>query len=114
MIFPTPEILDTAQVTSSLKKLLEEGVDGVKLHLQPSLLPDAPSLVSVIPTVVSQVHQLGKPVFVHPNIGADVLAAVQSGVEVIVHTTPGSGSWNKTIFTAMKERRVALTPTLTL
>jgi imidazolonepropionase-like amidohydrolase len=57
---------------------------------------------------------MGKPVFVHPNSGADVLAAVRGGVDVIGHTTPHSGPWDETILAAMKERGVALTPTLTV
>ena len=56
----------------------------------------------------------GKPAFVHPNSGADVLAAVRAGVDVIAHTTPHSGPWDETILAAMTERRVALTPTLTI
>ena len=114
MTFPVPELMDAVQATSASKKLLDEGVDGIKLHLQPSSLPDPPSLVNAIPAVVSEVHKLGKPVFVHPNTNSDVLAAVLGGVDVIVHTTPRSGPWDETIITAMKERRVALTPTLTL
>jgi imidazolonepropionase-like amidohydrolase len=57
---------------------------------------------------------LGKPVFVHPNSGADVLASVRAGIDVILHTTPHSGPWDETILAAMKERGVALTPTLTI
>ena len=33
---------------------------------------------------------------------------------MIVHTTPQSGPWDETILTAMKERRIALIPTLKL
>jgi imidazolonepropionase-like amidohydrolase len=35
-------------------------------------------------------------------------------VDVVAHTTPHSGPWDATTLTAMKEHRVALTPTLTL
>jgi imidazolonepropionase-like amidohydrolase len=61
-----------------------------------------------------EAHRAGKPVFVHPNTGTDVLTAVRGGVDIIAHTTPHSGSWDDTLLNAMKERRVALTPTLTL
>ena len=40
--------------------------------------------------------------------------AVRNGVDVIAHTTPRSGGWDESILMAMKGRRVAVTPTLTL
>jgi len=56
-------------------------------------------------------HRLGKPVFVHPNTGEDVLTAVRGGVDVIAHTTPQSGPWDETLLAAIKDHRVALIPT---
>ena len=114
MSFPAPEITDAAQAAAASRKLLDEGVDGIKLHLQTPPPPNAPFPESAIPAAVSEAHRLGKPVFVHPNTGADVLAAVRGGVDVIAHTTPSSGPWDASLLAAMKERRVALTPTLTL
>jgi imidazolonepropionase-like amidohydrolase len=114
MAFPAPEIADAEQAAAASRKLLDAGVDGIKLHLQTPPAPNPPFPVSAIPAAVSEGHRLGKPVFVHPNSGADVLAAVRGGVDVIAHTTPRSGPWDETILAAMKERRVALTPTLTL
>lgn len=109
---PLPEIADAAQAAGVSKKLLDEGVDGIKLFASS---PTMASLAeSAIQAAVSEAHRLGKPVFAHPNSGADVLAAVRGGVDVIAHTTPRSGPWDETILAAMKERRVALTPTLTL
>jgi imidazolonepropionase-like amidohydrolase len=109
---PLPEITDAAQAAATSKKLLDEGVDGIKLFAS------TPSLVSLpggaIEAAVSEAHRLKKPVFAHPNSGADVLAAIRGGVDVIAHTTPRSGPWDEAILTAMKERQVALTPTLTL
>jgi len=106
------EVADAAGGVAATRRLLNEGVDGIKLFAS------APSKASlpegVIPAAVNEAHRLGKPVFVHPNSGADVLAAVRGGVDVVAHTTPRSGPWDEAILTAMKERRVALTPTLTV
>jgi len=112
MKFPAPEIADAAQATAAAKKLLDEGVDGIKLFA--SSPRGAPLAESAIQAAVNEAHRSGKPVFVHPNSGADVLTAVRGGVDIIAHTTPGSGAWDETVLRAMKERRVALTPTLTL
>jgi imidazolonepropionase-like amidohydrolase len=112
MKIPLPEIADAAQAAAVSKRLLDEGVDGIKLFAsspRSTTLPDR-----AIQAAVNEAHRLRKPVFVHPNSGADVLAAVRGGVDVIAHTTPQSGPWDETILTTMKERRVALTPTLTL
>jgi imidazolonepropionase-like amidohydrolase len=112
MKFPAPEIADAAQAAAASRKLLDAGVDGIKLFAsspRSARLPDV-----AIQAAVHEAHQAGKPVFVHPNSGADVLAAVRGGVDIVAHTTPHSGPWDDTILTAMKEQRVALTPTLTL
>lgn len=108
---PLPEVADAAQAAAAARKLLEEGVDGIKLFARRSA-PAFPE--GAIEAAAGEAHRLGKPVFVHPNTGADVLAAVRGGADIIGHTTPHSGPWDETILTAMTQRRVALTPTLTL
>ena len=114
MTSPSPEITDAAQASAASRKLLDAGVDGIKVHLQPPPPPGPPFPEGAIQAAVVDAHRAGKPVFVHPHSGADVLAAVRAGVDVIAHTTPRSGPWDGTILTAMKERRVALIPTLTV
>ncbi|HKN35099.1 MAG TPA: amidohydrolase family protein [Terriglobales bacterium] len=110
MNFPAPEIADAAQAKAATRKLLELGVDGIKLFASSPRSPSLPE--SAIRAAVDEAHQAGKPVFVHPNSGADVLTAVRAGVDVVAHTTPYSGPWNEAILAAMKDRRVALIPTL--
>ena len=104
------EVADEAQAQAESRKLLEAGVDGIKLFVS---APSRSSLgENVIQAAVNEAHRLGKPVFVHPNSGADVLAALRGGVDVIAHTTPQSGPWDQAIVAAMKERQAALIPTL--
>jgi len=112
MKFPAPEIADAAQAGAAAGKNLDAGVDGIKLFASSPRSPALPE--SAIQAAVAEAHRAGKPVFVHVNTGADVLTAVRGGVDIIAHTTPSSGPWDETILEAMKERRVALTPTLTL
>jgi len=112
MATPLPEITDAAQAAAASRKLLDAGVDGIKLFASSprgGLLPHG-----AIEAAANEAHRSGKPVFVHPNTGADVLAALRGGADVIAHTTPRSGPWDEAILTAMKERRAALTPTLAL
>lgn len=114
MTFPAPETADAAEAAAASRTLLDDGVNGIKLHLQAPPPPNPPFPEGAMAAAVSEAHRLGRPVFVHPNTGADVLAAVRAGVDVIAHTTPRSGPWDEAILAAMKGRRVALTPTLTL
>ncbi|HSF18782.1 MAG TPA: amidohydrolase family protein [Vicinamibacteria bacterium] len=114
MAFPAPEIVDAAQAATAARRLLDEGVDAIKVHLQTPPPPNAPFPESAIEAAVREAHRAGKPVFVHPNTGADILASVRAGADVVAHTTPRSGPWEETTVEAMKARLVALTPTLTL
>jgi imidazolonepropionase-like amidohydrolase len=112
MKFPAPEIADDEQAAAAARKLLGEGVDAIKLFASSPRSARLPE--SAMMAAAREAHQAGKLVFVHPNSGADVLAAVRSGVDIVAHTTPHSGPWDEEILRAMREHRVALTPTLTL
>jgi imidazolonepropionase-like amidohydrolase len=99
-----PEVGDAAQAA---KKLLAEGVDGIKIFVSSPTGASIPE--DAIRAAVEEAHRSSKPVFAHPNTGADAMAALRAGVDVIAHTTPRSGAW-----AAMPARGVALTPTLNL
>jgi imidazolonepropionase-like amidohydrolase len=109
-----PEVADATQAATVCGKLLDAGVDGIKLFLKrPS--PAAPAFVEGgIELCVRQAHGANKPVFIHPTTGADVLAAAQGGADIIAHTTPHSGIWDDSLISTMKQHDVALTPTLTI
>ncbi|MBI4474597.1 MAG: amidohydrolase family protein, partial [Acidobacteria bacterium] len=109
---PLHEIADAAQATAASKKVLEQGVDGLKLFVSAQRGATLPE--KAVQAAVDESHRMGKPVFAHPNTGTDVLTAVRSGVDVIAHTTPASGPWDGTVLSAMKERQTALIPTLWL
>jgi len=109
---PMPEVADAAQAAVASRKLLDEGVDGIKLFVSSPSNATIPA--SAIRAAVDEAHRREKPVFIHPNSAADVLAAVRAGADIVGHTTPRSGPWDETTLAAMQQRRVALTPTLTL
>jgi imidazolonepropionase-like amidohydrolase len=107
MKMPLPEVADVAQATAATKKLLGDGVDGIKVFVSSPTGASIPE--TAIQAVVAEAHRANKPVFAHPNSGTDVAAALRAGVDVIAHTTPRSGAW-----AAIEKHRAALTPTLTL
>lgn len=112
MKFPAPEIADPGQAAAAAKKLLAENVDAIKLFA--SSPRSAPLSVETLQAAADEAHKAGRLAFVHPHSGADVLTAVRAGVDVIGHTTPHSGPWDEQLIAVMKERGVALTPTLTI
>ena len=111
---PLPEVSDAAQAAAAARKLLDSGVDAIKIF-RSSGSPSIPPLPEpAIRAAADEAHRAGKLVFVHPNSGADVLAAVRNGVDVVAHTTPQTGPWSDDVIGAMKQAGAALIPTLQL
>src|SRR5262249_13246140 len=62
-------------------------------------------------------HRRGRLVFAHPSNSPGARAAIEGGVDVLAHTFPTSldGSpWDRALPPMMKERGMALVPTLKL
>jgi len=107
---PMNEIADLTQAAATVQKLVQQGVDAIKLFASGARGPALSK--STMQAVVNEAHRSTKLVFVHPNNATDLLAAVDAGADIVAHTTPSSGPWDGALLSAMKERRVALTPTL--
>jgi len=108
------EVTSPREAEAAAKRQVERGVDGIKIHMQPPPLPKAPFPRDGIAAAVGPAHELNKPVFIHPDSAEDVKAAIQAGVDVIAHTTPKTGPWDASITAGIRDRKVALTPTLTM
>ena len=105
MKYPLAPVADANAAGAAAKRLVHEGVNGIKLFLKS--FP-----VAGIAAAVAEARRAAMPVFVHPTDGDDVLAALKAGVDVIGHTTPHSGPWDDKLLASIK--RAALTPTLKL
>ncbi|MGB8964594.1 MAG: amidohydrolase family protein [Candidatus Cybelea sp.] len=114
MDIPMPEVTCAGDATTAARKLLNAGVDGVKLFASGSG-SGAGTVMSaeVMRAAVEEAHRCNKPVFVHPNTDDDVLNALSAGVDVIAHTTP-SHPWHQNITEIVSRQRLALIPTLAL
>lgn len=110
--FPAPEISDAPQAAAAASHLLAAGVDGIKIF--PSSPRGGAIPHDAIAAAASAARDARKPVFAHPDTSSDILAAIRSGVNVIVHTTPRSGPWEGALVAEMRQRAIALTPTLAL
>lgn len=109
-----PEIADATDALAAAKKELDAGTDGVKMYAAAWFPPYTALPEDAIKAVVEEAHRRGKPVFAHPTRRDGLLAAVRGGVDVLAHTTPQSGPWDETVLATMKDRQVALIPTLKL
>lgn len=109
---PLPEVANAAQAKEAVETLISDGVDGVKVFAPPP--GGSPLSPEILEAVVAEAHKAGKPVFMHPNSGADVLAGLHAGVDVMAHTTPYGGEWSGAVFNAASEHPAALIPTLSL
>ena len=73
--------------------------------------------VEVVRAAVEVGHRRRKLVFAHPSNSPGARAAIEGGVDVLAHTFPTSldGSpWDRALPAMMKERGMALIPTLKL
>ena len=110
-----PDVESSAQAIERVRQQIHDGADGVKIFAgsveQNGILVMPLDLAKAI---VAEAHLAGKPVFAHPANQAGLEVALQSGVDIVAHTTPEGGPWSSTLVERLKAAHVALIPTLTL
>jgi len=109
-----PRVSDAAEAHDAVTKLLDSGVDGVKLYAVTIGRNGIPLPDPAIASIVQEAHKRGRIVFAHPTTAAGLMASLKAGVDVLAHTTPQSGPWDDAVVDAMKQAGVALVPTLAL
>ncbi len=116
--FPDEEISNLPDaVTRARRQIHQDGADGIKLFTGAIVGGD----VGVLPmpldqarALASAAHALGKPVFAHPSNLDGLNVSIESGVDVLAHTTPMSGPWSPELTARILAHHMALIPTLTL
>jgi len=110
-----PEVESTTQATERVRQQIRDGADGIKIFAnsieQDGILTMPLDLARAI---VAESHRAGKPVFAHVSNDQGIEVAVQSGVDVLAHTTPADDLWSPPFAERLKAANMALTPTLTL
>ncbi len=110
-----PEVVSAAEGVERVRQQIRDGADGIKIFAgsveRDSILIMPPDLAKAI---VAEAHREGKPVFAHPSNQEGVEVALQSGVDILAHTTPTGGAWSPELVERLKAAHVALIPTLTL
>lgn len=115
--FPDEEIVSLSAAVARAHRQIHEGADGVKLFAGAIVGGE----VGVLPmpldqarALVEAAHAEGKPVFAHPSNLAGLEVSMDSGVDVLAHTTPMTGPWSAELTARIYAHHMALIPTLTL
>jgi imidazolonepropionase-like amidohydrolase len=109
-----PEVSNAAEASAAAKKLLDEGVDGIKVYATSLGRPPAVLSEAEIAATAHEAHVRGKLVFAHPQTREGLLNAVHGGADVIVHTIPNEGVLDDSMLIPMKKAGVSVVPTLKL
>src|SRR5437016_1235014 len=110
-----PEVESSAQAVERVHQQIHDGADGIKIFTG-SVERDSILIMplDLAKAIVAEAHLAGKPVFAHPSNQEGIEVALQSGVDILVHTTPSGGPWSSSLVESIKAAHMALIPTLTL
>ena len=116
--FRLPELATADEARAAVAERLDAGADGIKLFTGGLASPDSVVVmdVALVRAVTEAAHARGAFVVAHPTNSAGARAALEGGVDVLAHTFPHGreGLWDRSILDGMKQRGMALVPTLSL
>jgi imidazolonepropionase-like amidohydrolase len=108
--FATPE-----QAVAGVRSRSEGGADAIKIF---TASPGAEKTVTMpaelIRAITSEAHRLDRRVLAHPHNSDGMDAAIDGGVDILAHTAPNAGEWDRNRIDRMKRAGIALIPTLKL
>jgi imidazolonepropionase-like amidohydrolase len=113
-----PELTKPQDAELMVPAMIGAGTDAVKLftgsYAERNRIVIMP--VEIVRAAVESAHRRGKPVVAHPSNSAGAAAALEGGVDILAHTFPSEvdGPWDRSLPARMRERGMALTPTLKL
>jgi imidazolonepropionase-like amidohydrolase len=70
--------------------------------------------LAIVSAASREARERNLPVFVHPQNGAGLEAAIEGGANVLAHTVPQMSGWTPQLAARLKQARIALIPTLAL
>ena len=110
-----PEVESIPQAKARVQQQDRDGADGIKIFansIEANAILTMP--LDLAQTIVTEDHRDRKPVFAHVSNNQGIEVAIQSGVDILAHTTPADTLWSPELVHRMVEAHMALTPTLTL
>jgi imidazolonepropionase-like amidohydrolase len=115
--FPDEEVVNLPEAVARVHRQIRDGADGVKLFAGAIVggeIGVLPMPLEQARALVEAAHAEVKPVFAHPSNLAGLTVSMDSGVDVLAHTTPMTGPWSVDLTARILAHRMALIPTLTL
>jgi imidazolonepropionase-like amidohydrolase len=113
-----PELSSPLEATEMVTKQLDNGADGIKIFAASPVMPGPHTVVmpvDIAKAVVAVAHGRGKPVFAHPTSNQGINVVLQSGVDLIAHTTPDAiEGWDSSVVKKMLAANLYVIPTLKL
>jgi imidazolonepropionase-like amidohydrolase len=114
-----PELTDADRTVTLVNGELDGGADVVKLFTGSWASRDRIVVmpVELVRAATEAAHRRGKLVFAHPSNSAGARAAIEGGVDVLAHAFPTEldrQPWDRSLPAMMRERNMALVPTLKL
>ena len=110
-----PEVESTAQAEERVRQQIRDGADGIKIFANSVESHEILTMpLDLAKVIVAGAHAAGRPVFAHVSNNQGIEVAIQSGVDILAHTTPVDSPWNPYFTQRMVAAHLALTPTLTL
>jgi len=110
-----PEVESKDQARQRVRQQVRDGADGIKIFANSiesdGILTMPADLAKII---ADEAHSAGKPVFAHVSNNQGIEVALQSGVDILAHTTPMDEPWSPAFAQRLVDAHMALTPTLTL
>jgi imidazolonepropionase-like amidohydrolase len=110
-----PSVNSPTVARARVRQQIRDGADGIKIFansIEPGQILTMPE--DLAKAIVAEAHANGKPVFAHVSNNAGIDVALQSGVDILAHTTPIDTSWSPAFAERLVAAHMALTPTLTL
>lgn len=110
-----PSVHSTAEAKVRVQQEIRDGADGIKIFansIEPGTILTMPEQLAR--GIVEEAHTHGRPVFAHVSSNAGIEVAIESGVDILAHTTPIDTPWTAAFAQRLVAAHMALTPTLTL
>ena len=120
--WPDEEVSTPEEAAARAARQLDRGTDGVKIFagaIVGGKIGVLPMRIDIAKAVVKEAHSRGKPAFAHPSNLAGLNVAIESGVDILAHTTATDGGgvpggWSAELIARMRKHNMALIPTMTL
>ena len=110
-----PEVESPGPATERVRQQIRDGADGIKIFansIESNKILTMP--LDLAKAIVAETHRADKPVFAHVSNNQGIEVSIQSGVDILAHTTPMDSPWSPSLVQRMVAVHMSLTPTLTL